>query len=78
MPQWCRELLQEVRRIGARPRVLGHHYHLEHPESIRNAHFEHQGRHFAPWEGIPCQNDHDWGQADGAARWAQERIAYLD
>jgi hypothetical protein len=68
----------QLYNLGAKPRVLGQHYHLDHPESCRNAIQDHQGKYFDPWEGIPYHNGDDWGQADARERLIGERTYYLD
>lgn len=64
--------------MGARPRIIGLHYHLDHPESCRNATFAHQGKEFDPWTGIPYANNEDWGQADAVERQIGERTWRLE
>ena len=64
--------------LGAKPRVIGTHYHLDHPESCQNAILDHQGKYFDPWEGVPYQNPDDWGQADATEKLIGERTYYLE
>lgn len=70
--------VSQLYNLGAKPRVLGRHYHLDHPESCQNAILDHQGKYFDPWEGIPYRNGDDWGQADARERLIGERTYYLD
>jgi hypothetical protein len=64
--------------LGARARVLGLHYHLNHPESCRIATFAHQGAVFDPWDGVPYRNDENWGQADAEEKQIRERTWLLE
>jgi hypothetical protein len=68
----------QLYHFGARPRVIGHHYHLDHPESCQNLVLDHQGEFFDPWEGVPYRNPDDWGQADAIEREIGERTYYLE
>ena len=70
--------LAQLYHYGAAPRVLGRHYHLDHPESCRNAVLDHQGKYFNPEDGVPYHNSESWGQADGEERQVGERTFYID
>jgi hypothetical protein len=68
----------QLYNLGARPRVIGRHYHLDHPESCQNAVLGHQGTYFDPWEGVPYENSENWGQADAIERPVGERTWFLE
>jgi hypothetical protein len=68
----------QLYHLGAKPRVIGRHYHLDHPESCQNAVLDHQGQYFDPWDGVPYSNGDDWGQADAPERQIGERTYYLE
>lgn len=70
--------LAQLYHYGDKAQVLGTHYHLDHPESCRNAVLEHQGQYFDPWTNVPYNNNEQWGQADAQERLIGERTYYLD
>lgn len=68
----------QLYHFGAKPRVIGRHYHLDHPESCQNAVLDAHGKIFDPWENVPYQNPDNWGQGDAIERQIAERTYYLE
>lgn len=68
----------QLYHLGAKPRIIGRHYHLDHAESCQNVILDHQGKFFDPWEGVPYLNSDDWGQGDAVEREFGERTYYLE
>jgi hypothetical protein len=68
----------QLYHLGAKPRVIGRHYHLDHPESAHRAVLDHQGQVFDPWEGVPYLNPDNWGQADGVERQIASQTIFIE
>jgi hypothetical protein len=64
--------------LGAKPRIIGQHFHLDHPDSSQRAVLAHQGKIFDPWENVPYSNGENWGQADGVEREIAERVVFIE
>ncbi len=64
--------LSQLLHLGLKPIVIGHHYHLDHPESIIHGPNESHGMH--SFENIPYKNPDDWGFINYPLLQISERI----
>ncbi|HEV7231453.1 MAG TPA: hypothetical protein VGO45_09005 [Bacteroidia bacterium] len=67
-----RQLLQQ----GLKTMVLGHHFHLDHPESI--IHGVNQTHGSNAFNNIPYRNPENWGLVDYPLKQISERIWLLE
>ena len=64
--------LNQLLYLGLKPMVLGHHYHLDHPESIIHGSNETHGQHH--FKNIPYKNPDGWGFENYPLKQISERI----
>ncbi len=68
--------LEQLRFMGLKTAVLGHHYHLDHPESIiHGANTSHGENEF---KNIPYKNNEQWGFINYPLKQISERIWQLE
>jgi hypothetical protein len=64
--------LHQLLHLGLKPMLLGHHFHLDHPESIiHGANHTHGENKF---KNIPYKNPDDWGFKNYPLKKISERI----
>ncbi len=64
--------LNQLLHLGLKPMVLGHHYHLDHPESIIHGKNDTHGNHH--FNNVPYKNSDNWGFANCPLKQISERI----
>lgn len=64
--------LDQLLHLGLKKKVLGHHYHLDHPESIIHGNNETHGYHH--FNNIPYKNPDDWGLINYPLKQISDRI----
>lgn len=69
--------LAQMYHMGIRPRYLGTHFHLDHPEAMKYSRDDHHGRIFDPFENLPYQNSTAWGLADTQEIRIKDRVWLL-
>ncbi len=68
--------LNQLLHAGLKPMVLGHHYHLDHPESIIHGTNQSHGSH--AFNNIPYKNGSNWGFAEHPLKQLSDRIWQLE
>jgi len=69
--------LAQLYHLGMKPRCIGSHFHLDHPESISYGPKAHHGKSFDPYKNLPYQNTPEWGLANARETQLQERVWVL-
>lgn len=64
--------LKQLLYLGLKPMVIGHHYHLDHPESIIHGQNSTHGKH--NFNNIPYKNSENWGLINYPLKQIDERI----
>jgi len=64
--------LQQLLQLGLQTMVLGHHYHLDHPESIIHGPNQTHGTH--TFNNVPYKNPENWGMNTHPLTQLSERI----
>jgi hypothetical protein len=68
--------LNQLINKGLIPMVLGHHFHLDHPESIIHGANQTHGRH--AFDNIPYTNDPGWGLINYPLKKMSDRVWLLE
>jgi hypothetical protein len=68
--------VNQLLHMGLKPMVLGHHYHLDHPESIIHGTNDTHGKH--EFKNIPYLNEPNWGFNNYPLKQLSERIWQLE
>lgn len=69
--------LAQLYHLGVKPRYIGSHFHLDHPESIVYGVKPHHGESFDIYGNLPYHNGPQWGLADTQEIQTQERVCLL-
>ena len=69
--------LAQLYHLGVKPRYIGSHFHLLHPESIVLGLKPHHGKFLAVYKNIPYHNSPQWGLADTREIKIQDRVWLL-
>lgn len=64
--------LEQLLSLGLKPMVLGHHFHIDHPESIIHGGNDSHGKH--SFNNNPYKNPDDWGFINYPLKQIAERI----
>jgi hypothetical protein len=68
--------LKQLFYAGLKPMVLGHHFHLDHPESIVHGNNDTHGVN--AFNNIPYKNNENWGFNTSPLKQISERIWELE
>lgn len=68
--------LNQLLHLGLKPMVIGHHYHLDHPESMIHGANDTHGIH--SFKNIPYKNKSNWGFNNVSLKKISERIWDLE
>ena len=68
--------VNQLFNLGLKPLVLGHHFHLDHPESIVHGNNDTHGKH--KFDNIPYKNPDDWGFTNYNEKQIKDRIWILE
>lgn len=69
--------LAQLYHIGVKPRYVGTHFHLDHPETMTYRRAEHDSESFNANENLPYHNSASWGLANTREIQIQDRVWLL-
>lgn len=69
--------LAQLYHIGVKPRYVGTHFHLGHPETMTYRRAEHDSESFNANENLPYHNSASWGLANTREIQIQDRVWLL-